>query len=437
MPRAQYQTMTAIRLLALCCALLAPAAQASLEITVVGGGQQAQPVAIVPMAGTVAGGLDISRVIESDLARTGLFNPLARTDMLEMPSDIAQLNHANWRAVNVDAVVLGQLRPEPGGTRVGLRFWLVDTIRNQQLLGYDMPPVPVAQLRYLAHQVADLVFERLTGIPGAFSTRIAYISATGPVDNRRYQLVVADSDGENPQIIAVSSEPLMSPAWSPDRRQLAYVGYERGRSAVYVHTLESGQARKLVSERGINGSPAWSPDGRQIALTLSFESNPDIYIVDVASGSRRRLTEHYGIDTEAAWSPDGRELIFTSDRGGQPQIYRIPAQGGTPERITFEGRQNLRASYSPDGRKLVLMNLDEGRYRIGVLDLETRYLNLITDGPLDESPCFAPNGAVVMYATQSGNSAELATISLDGRVRTRLRHSGDVREPAWSPLSRQ
>lgn len=428
--------MKITRLLALCSVLLSPAASASLEITVFGGGQRAQPVAIVPMAGTPPGSLDISRVIEADLARTSLFSALPRADMLETPSDIAQVNHANWRAVNVDAVVLGQLRPESGG-RVGVRFWLVDTIRNQQLLGYDMPPVPAGQLRYLAHQIADLVFERLTGIPGAFSTRIAYVSVTGPLDNRRYQLVVADSDGENPQIIAVSGEPLMSPAWSPDRRQLAYVGYERGRSAVYVHTLETGQARKLVSERGINGSPAWSPDGRQIALTLSFENNPDIYIVDVASGSRRRLTEHYGIDTEAAWSPDGRELVFTSDRGGQPQIYRMPVTGGTPERITFEGRQNLRASYAPDGRRLVLMNLEEGRYRIGILDLETRSLNLITDGPLDESPCFAPNGAVVMYATQSGNSAELATISLDGRVRTRLRHSGDVREPAWSPLSRQ
>ena len=410
-------------------------AQATLEITITGGDESAQPIAVVPFRGLESVSLDVAKVVENDLARTGLFKPLARESMLEKPFDISQVNYANWRAVNADSVVLGQLATGAGGT-IGARFFLVDSVRQQQLLGYDMPPVQPGQVRYLAHQIADLIFEKLTGIRGAFNTRIAYIAATGLGYARRYELVVADADGENPRPVATSREPLMSPAWSPDRKQLAYVGYERGRSAIYVQNLETGQVKKLVSEKGINGSPAWSPDGRSLAITLSFESNPDIYVVDVASGNRRRITDHYGIDTEAAWSPDGQELVFTSDRGGTPQIYRVPVAGGTPERLTFQGVQNLRASYSPDGKKLCLVNSDAGRYRIALLDLATHDINTITDGGLDESPQFAPNGAVIIYATQGGGTAELATVSLDGRVRTRLRQAGDVREPAWSPFTR-
>lgn len=408
---------------------------AQLEITVSGGVESAQPIAVVPFARLDSLDFDMAAIIEANLARTGLFDTLPRENMLERPTDIANFNGANWRAVRMDSVVLGQLRLDPSTGNVGARFWLVDALRNQQLLGFDMPPVAPAQLRYLAHQISDLIFEKLTGIPGAFNTRLAYVTATGLGFQRRFELVISDADGHNPRTIATSREPLMSPSWSPDRRNLAYVGYERGRSAIYIHELQSGRVRKLVSEKGINGSPAWSPDGTKMAVTLSFETNPDIYIIDLATNNRLRLTDHFGIDTEPAWSPDGSQIVFTSDRGGQPQIYRIPATGGTAERLTFTGRQNLKASYSPDGRLLALINLDGGAYRVGTLDLETRQLKLLTEGRLDESPGFAPNGAVIIYATQRGNSAELGAVSADGRVRTRLRQSGDVREPAWSPLA--
>ncbi|ULQ46473.1 Tol-Pal system beta propeller repeat protein TolB [Flagellatimonas centrodinii] len=432
----QYSIRWTRRLVATLMLLVSAGASAQLEITVTGGVERAAPIAIVPFSSPESIDFDVARIIEADLARTGLFDTLSRNDMLETPSDIAQFNSANWRAVSMDNVVIGQLRLDPNTGNVGARFWLVDALRNQQLLGFDMPAVPPAQLRYLAHQIADLVFEKLTGFPGAFNTRIAYVAADGLGYQRRFELVIADADGFNPRTVATSREPIMSPAWAPDRRHIAYVGYERGRSAVYIHELESGKVRKLVSERGINGSPTWSPDGSRMAVTLSFESNPDIYVIDLTSGQRTRLTEHFGIDTEPAWAPDGESLVFTSDRGGQPQIYRIAATGGNPERITFDGKQNLKASYSPDGKTLVLVNYDQGSYRIATMELETRRLTRLTDGRLDESPGFAPNGAVIIYATQSGNSAELATVSLDGRVKTRLRQAGDVREPAWSPLAR-
>ncbi len=429
-------TKVLTRGLAAMLALLSLSAQAQLEITVTGGVERAAPIAIVPFSTPESVDFDVARIIEADLSRTGLFDTLAREDMLERPNDIAQFNSANWRAVGMDNVVVGQLRLDPTTGNVGARFWLVDALRNQQLLGYDMPAVPPAQLRYLAHQIADLIFEKLTGFPGAFNTRIAYVAAAGLGYQRRFELIIADADGYNPRTVATSREPIMSPSWAPDRRHIAYVGYERGRSAVYIHELESGKVRKLVSERGINGSPAWSPDGRRMAVTLSFENNPDIYVIDLSSGERIRLTDHFGIDTEPAWAPDGESLVFTSDRGGQPQIYRIAATGGNPERITFDGRQNLKASYSPDGKSMVMVNYDQGSYRIAMMDVDSRRLTKLTDGRLDEAPGFAPNGAVIIYATQSGGTAELATVSLDGRVKTRLRQAGDVREPAWSPLAR-
>jgi TolB protein len=412
------------------------AASAQLEITVSGGVESAQPIAVVPFETPSSIDTDVAGIIEANLRRSGLFDTMPRDRMLERPTDIANFNSANWRALRMENVVIGQLRLDPATGNVGARFWLVDTLLNEQLLGFDMPAVAPSQLRYLAHQISDLVFEKLTGIPGAFNTRLAYVAAQGLGFERRFQLVVSDADGFNPRTIATSREPIMSPSWSPDRSKLAYVGYERGRSAIYVHELRSGQVKTLVSERGINGSPAWSPDGTKMAVTLSFESNPDIYVIDIATGRRNRLTTHFGIDTEPAWSPDGKELVFTSDRGGSPHIYRLPMGGGEPERLTFEGRQNLRASYSPDGRELVLINLSEGGYRVATLSLANGRMTLLSDGRLDESPSFAPNGSVIIYATQRGNAAELGTVSTDGRVKSRLRQTGDVREPAWSPLAK-
>lgn len=418
----------------LLCLLLCPTSVfASLEITVQGGETAAQPIAVVPFAKPADVSLEFGDVIASDLARSGQFQPLDPKDMLEKPSDPAQVNYRNWRAVAVDNVIVGKLFRKPGGALV-VHFALLDVLRGTQLLGYDVPVPDPRKMRPVAHQIADLVYEKLTGVPGAFNSQVAYVAASGKVDNRLFQIIVADSDGADPVTVATSREPLMSPAWSPNREQLAYVGFERGRSAIYIHTLANGDLRRFVNERGINGAPAWSPDGRQLALTLSFERNPDIYVMDVATGARRQLTQHFAIDTEPAWSPNGREIAFTSDRGGQPQIYVVPAGGGEARRLTFEGKQNSRPRYSPDGKSLALVNVDESGYRIGLLNLATHDLQILSSGPLDESPSFAPNGAVVIYAAQGKQGAELATVSADGRIRQRLTQPGDVREPAWSPI---
>lgn len=420
---------------ALIVLLVAGPASAALEITVTGGETAAQPIAIVPFGHPADVNVDLAAIIAADLTRSGLFEPMPAADMLERPTDVSQVNYRNWRAVAVDNVVVGNLRRLPNG-QLSVRFQLLDVLRAQQLLGYDVPVPDPRRLRPVAHQIADLIYEKLTGVPGYFNSQIAYVAATGTPKNRLYQIVVADADGENPVTVATSREPLMSPSWSPDRRQLAYVGYERGRSAIYLHTLATGDLRRFVAEKGINGAPAWSPDGRQLALTLSFEKNPDIYVMDIATGARRQLTQHFAIDTEPAWSPDGRQIAFTSDRGGQPQIYVVSVSGGEARRLTFEGRQNLRPRFSPDGKSLALVNVDENRYRIGLLDLASRELRLLSEGPLDESPSFAPNGAVIIYSAQGRQGNELATVSVDGRIRQRLTQPGNVYEPAWSPLIR-
>ncbi|MGB0955652.1 MAG: Tol-Pal system beta propeller repeat protein TolB [Panacagrimonas sp.] len=408
-------------------------AWAQLEFTVTGGATGAQPIAIVPFSGNAGLSTDVAKIIHDDLERSGLFRSLPREDMLERPSDPAQVNFSNWKSVAVENVVIGQVnRDARGGIRV--RFFLLDVLSGEQRLAFEMPPAREKQLRYTGHQIADLIFEKLIGIPGVFNTKIAYVASSGLGLKRTYKLMISDWDGYNPRMVASSREPLMSPAWSPDRKRLAYVGYERGRSSIFVHTLATGRAQKVVSEKGINGSPAWSPDGRKLAVTLSFENNPDIYVIDIASGRRTRLTTQDGIDTEPAWSPDGQNLVYTSDRGGQPQIYMMPASGGASTRMTFEGRQNLRASFSPDGESLTLVNLSGSSYRIGLLDVKSRKLRLLSDGRFDEGPSFAPNGAVIIYAKQASKGAVLATVSTDGRVRQRLSQTGDVREPAWSPL---
>lgn len=415
-------------------ALGGSAAQAQLVIDVEGGEVGASPIAIVPFATPPDISFDVAQIVDADLVRSGLFRSLPRTDMLEKPNEPAKINYRNWRAVGMDNVVVGSLTKT--GRGVSVRFFLMDATRQAQLLGFDMPAVGPEQLRVVSHQIADLIYEKLTGNKGYFNTQIAYVTASGFGPGRRFELIVADADGYNPRTIATSREPLMSPAWSPDGKKLAYVGYEKGRSSIYVHTLASGDLKKLVSEKGINGAPAWSPDGTKMLVTLSFEVNPDIYLVDLASGNRTRLTDHYGIDTESSFSPDGRQIAFLSDRGGTPQVYVMSVNGGEPRRVTFQGRQNLRPRFSPDGKSLTVVNLEGGRYSIAMVDLASGATRALTDGPLDESPSFAPNGTVIIYATTGRGNAELATVTTDGRVRQRLRQPGEVREPAWGPAAR-
>ena len=325
-------------------------------------------------------------------------------------------------------MVVGRVSPNNGQYEV--QFQLLDVFKGGQLLGYRIVS-SANDLRRTAHHISDLVFEKLTGKKGAFSGRIAYITSSG---HQNYHLQVADADGYNPQTITSSPEPLMSPAWSPDGKRLAYVSFERKAAAIYIQTLETGQRERIAEFPGINGAPAWSPDGGRLALTLSKDGNPEIYVLQLGSHSLSKLSNSQAIDTEPASSPDGSMIVFTSDRGGKPQLYMVSSQGGSEKRITFSGDYNARASLSPDGRSIAMVHGNGGSYRIGVMDVGRKTINILTAGPSDESPSFAPNGSMILYASKKGGNAFLSAVSVDGKIQQKLSFSGgEVREPAWSP----
>ncbi|WP_133512047.1 Tol-Pal system beta propeller repeat protein TolB [Candidatus Thiosymbion oneisti] len=412
--------------------------QARLTIEITGGTEGAQPIAIVPFAGPEGGGVlaeDVAAVIAADLARTGRFRPMPRRDMMATPHTAEEVDLRDWRLVAMDNLVIGKVeRAAVGGYDVSCV--LFDVFRGKQLAAMTFTS-RASELRYAAHRIADMIYERLTGSPGVAATRIAYVTSDGNRGGQRIKLEVADADGHNPQTIVSSRDPIMSPAWSPNGRQLAYVSFENRRTAIYLQEMATGRRERIAGFKGINGSPAWSPDGRSLAMTLSKGGNPDIYVLDLVSRNLRQVTDHFAIDTEPAWSPDGRHIIFTSNRGGSPQIYRIPATGGTAARVTFENDYNGRASYAPDGRSILCVTRIDGSFRIGLLDLNTGTMRSLSSGRLDESPSFAPNGTMVIYATLHGGRSILSAVSVDGSVSQRLSQGlSDVREPAWSPLLR-
>jgi len=421
--------------LCLCVFLFGPfaAGHAQLRIEISRGVEKAVPVAVVPFASASGLAVDVAQVVASDLERSGRFELLPRAQMVSRPTTGREVDFDDWRLLDVEIVVVGQIMGSPPG-ELTIQFQIFDVFRGKQLLGYRQP-AGRNNLRAAAHRVADLVYEELTGIRGIFSTRIAYVTVTGEREDRLYRLIVADADGEGARVIVESGEPIMSPAWSPDGRKLAYVSFENGNSEVYVQTLRSGARQRVSARAGVNSAPAWAPDGRRLALTLSKETgNLDVYTLDLGTQLLTRLTERGSIDTEPAWSADGREVFFTSDRGGGPQVYRVPAGGGTPARVTFEGAYNARPRLSPDGRQLAVVHNDRGNYRIAVVDVERGFTQVLSDGRLDESPSFAPNGETLIYATRAGRRGVLATVSADGRIRQRISAvDGDVREPVWSP----
>jgi len=419
--------------------LFAQSASAKLEIEIIQGSAAALPIAVVPFQWRAAGYppiTGVTEVISQDLYRSGLFAPIDEEDMVDRPVDEEGIRFGTWRLLKTDYLVIGTVRDMAGGDGYEIVYQLFDVHTQERLLS-QITTVGLGDLRFGAHKVADAIYEKLTGVPGAFSTRIAYVSVTGAGNGSLYELVVADADGFNPQSIVGSPEPLLSPNWSHDGTRLAYVSFEKGNSAIYVQTVATG-ARTLISEgRGINGAPAFSPDGRRLALTLSKTGNPEIYVRELATGSQRQLTNHWAIDTEPAWSPDSQTIYFTSDRGGRPQIYKAPADGGKAERVTLAGEYNARASVAPNGRSLAVAQGRGNEYRIGVWDLEYGRMSILTPGVLDESPSFAPNSSMILYATREGDRGVLSAVSADGNVRQRLILSeGDVREPAWSPVIR-
>lgn len=430
-----------IRRIFACASLLFVAiradAQLEIEITEYAGKQT--PVAVVPFGWEgqdATPPYDISGVITADLRRSGRFAPIPEDDMLQKPVSGVEVDFDDWSILAVEAIVIGKVT-QTDLNAYSVQFQLFDVFRREQLVGYRMP-ASRGTMRRVAHRAADMIYEKLTGIPGVFGTKVAYVTQQGMDDDRLYTLVVSDADGENEVTIMESTDPIMSPAWSPDSRRLAYVSFEGNISTIYVQTLRTGNRIKVSSRVGINGAPAFSPDGRKLVVTLGgIDGNLDINVLDLASRQFTRLTTNRAIDTEGTWSPDGRYIYFTSDRSGGPQVYRIGVSGGRPERITFEGSYNARPRLSPDGKKLAMVHLDRGNYRIAVLDLESRELLVLSEGRQDESPSFAPNSDSLIYATRQGRYGVLETVSADGLVRQRLASGqGDVREPVWSPFPR-
>ncbi len=421
-----------MRWMAVVLMLVATTARAELLIELVGGRTDAVPIAIVPFG--VNGAVPpetIDKIVSSDLYRSGQFRPLPPEDMLSRPTRASEVAYRDFRVLGSDYLVFGSVQAQPDG-RYTVSYELHDVPRGVKLMG-DPYTVSAQQLRDVAHDISDRIYEKLTGIAGAFSTKILYVThsryATWP-----YELQYSDADGARATTIFRSKEPIMSPSWGPDNREVAYVSFEAtGLPKVYTHNLYTQQRKVISSFSGINGAPDWSPDGTRMALTLSKDGNPEIYILDMSTGGLRRMTNHYAIDTEPRWLPDGRSLVFTSNRGGGPQIYKLSLDDGSVRRLTFEGDYNARPDITPDGRFLTFVHRRNGQFHIAVQDLKRGTFDVVTQTEMDESPSIAPNGSMILYATQKGGVGMLHAVSIDGRIKVVLpSKSGDVREPAWS-----
>jgi TolB protein len=435
--------LTAIRLVTMTLVAIlvtgySVAANAVLTIEVNQGTAAGIPIAIVPfvMQGVPPGEQQPADVIESDLAFSGRFETIPRNVHLSRPYDLKTVKYKDWRLIKSEALVVGKVI-NIGNNQYEVRFRLIDVFREQQLVGQKFV-VPASKVRKVSHQISDIIYQKLTGKAGAFDTRIAYVTVQGVEPNRQFFLQVADADGWNPKTILESPEPILSPAWSPTGRRLAYVSFEKRRSMVFVQDIWTGERTLIAEFDGINSAPAWSPDGRKLALTLSKDGNPEIYVFDVGNSSLRRITRHTAIDTEPAWSPDGGTLIFTSGRSGGPQIYQVSVAGGAAQRLTFQGSYNAGASFSPDGRNITLITNQGNGYKVGIYSMNDRIVRALTSTVHDESPSFAPNGDMIMYATQKAGRSVLATVAADGQVQQTLKfQGGSVREPAWSPFNRK
>lgn len=398
------------------------------------------PVAVVAFAGQADAQApnNVSNVVMNDLRSSGQFKLMPPQNMTQSPHAEDEVDDDYWRGAGVDNVVVGNVK-SLGDNRYQVSFALVSVVKGQnpdsQVLATEQFTVSGDELRSLAHHISDIIYQQLTGARGVFSTRVAYVAVQRGAQSNKYMLQVADIDGYNPKSLLASNQPIMSPAWSHDGKQLAYVSFEKTTPRVYIQNIITG-ARQVMSEfPGINGAPAWSPDDSKLALVLSKDGSPKIYVMDLASKHLRPITQGNFIDTEPNWAPDGNSLLFTSDRGGGPQIYQVSLAGGEPQRLTFNGTYNARASFSSDGQKIVMINRDRGMYNIALQDLSTGNVQMLTQSGYDASPSFAPNGRMVLYESNPGRQGVLGIVSIDGRVKLRLPTPGnDAQDPAWSPF---
>lgn len=405
---------------------------AELVIEITKGVKTNIPIAVAPFASTNKIAVDLAAVINADLSRSGFFTTLAKTDM-PTQSMGTKIKYQYWRALGQEYVVIGKISEESG--RYRLWFQMFDIYRGGLLLGHQWL-VEKSKLRATAHRISDLIYAKLTGKKGFFSTRMAYIASVPLANNKkRYELLVADVDGSNPKDIVRSRQPLMSPAWSPDGKKIAYVAFENNRSVIFIQTIASGKRVKVSSHKGINGAPAFSPDGKRLALTLSKDGNPDIYVLNLTDNSLLKITKSYSIDTEATWSADGKFIVYTSNRGGRPQLYKIPSRGGIPVRLTFEGDYNSRGRFSADGKNLTMIQANHEDYRVAVMDMKTRTVRVLTTGRYDESPSFSPDGDMILFtAKNSSKKNTLMIVSADGKRQANIVFSGvNVHTPVWSP----
>ena len=411
-------------------ALAAPKwAAAQLTIEIIGGGADQIPITIVPFGAEDRLSQPLTSVISADLARSGRFRMQPLGAVRPLPTEPAEVDYKAWHAQGSQTMVIGRVLERNDG-KVDVRFRLLDTAKASQLLGFSYT-VPKNQTRATAHKIADLIYEKLTGEPGVFSTRIAYV-ARNP---NRFELHVADADGFNSQFILAHREPIISPAWSPDGGRIAYVSFEQRKAIVFVHDLVAGSRRIVANYPGSNSAPAWAPDGQTLGVVLSKDGVSQIYTQRLDGSGLSRITNSDSIDTEPSFSPDGKHVLFTSDRGGSPQIYRMRTNGGGVERITFEGSYNVTPRYAPDGRSFAFIQRAQGRYSLATMDFSSRQTQILTDGQLDGSPTFAPNGRLLLYASIVRGRGILAAVSSDGRIKQKITASAqDVREPAWGPL---
>jgi len=398
----------------------------ALDLELTQGINAALPIAINAFNGGVQAE-DVADVVQNDLGMSGQFRIIASPVQGGVPS-VGQ-----WSQAGAESVLSGRVQ-QTGSHRYLVSFELADAAAHGRVLLAKEYQVDDGELRALAHHISDEVYQKLTGERGVFSTRIAYIVVQRSGDKARYTLDVADIDGSNPQSLLVSTEPIMSPTWSPNAREIAYVSFEKKRAQIFTVSVETGKRRLLTDFTGINGAPSWSPDGRQLAVVLSKGGNPKIYSIDMSSGSLKQLTFGDAIDTEPRFSPDGRAILFTSGRGGSPQIYRLSLADGKIDRVTYDGNYNARASYTPNQKNIVMLHRGDKQFNIGVQDVDSGRVTPLTSSQLDESPSVSPNGRLVLYATHYQDKGVLSIVSIDGRVKTRLpSRSGDVQEPAWSP----